>query len=39
MFQSKGDNSKDILAAQVPLAVIDASICWWISFYNKKQIY
>ncbi|XP_021340490.1 transmembrane protein 87A-like [Mizuhopecten yessoensis] len=29
-LQTKGDNSKDILAAQVPLAVIDASICWWI---------
>ncbi|XP_069117831.1 transmembrane protein 87A-like [Argopecten irradians] len=29
-LQTKGDNSKDILAAQIPLAVIDASICWWI---------
>ncbi|OWF36493.1 Transmembrane protein 87A [Mizuhopecten yessoensis] len=33
-LQTKGDNSKDILAAQVPLAVIDASICWWISFLD-----
>ncbi|XP_033736141.1 transmembrane protein 87A-like [Pecten maximus] len=29
-LQTKGDNSKDILAAQIPLAIIDASICWWI---------
>ena len=29
-FQSKGDTNKNILAAQVPLAVTDAIICWWI---------
>ncbi|KAL5009234.1 hypothetical protein ScPMuIL_014815 [Solemya velum] len=28
----KGDQSTDLLLAAVPLAVTDASICWWISF-------
>jgi hypothetical protein len=31
-LQPKGDNSTDVMLATIPLAVIDASICWWISF-------
>ena len=30
-FQSKVDQSNQFLLAAVPLAVLDAIICWWIS--------
>ncbi|XP_056020595.1 transmembrane protein 87A-like [Ostrea edulis] len=29
-LKPKGDNSTDVMLATIPLAVIDASICWWI---------
>lgn len=29
-LQPKGDQSTDLMLAAVPLAVVDASICWWI---------
>lgn len=29
-LKPKGDQSSDVMIAAVPLAVVDASICWWI---------
>ncbi|CAH0560371.1 unnamed protein product [Brassicogethes aeneus] len=30
IIKSKNENSRDLLVAQVPLAVLDSAICWWI---------
>ena len=31
-FKPKSDQSKELMLANVPLAIVDAAICWWISF-------
>ncbi len=35
VFQPKGDVSNQTLLAGIPLAVMDAAICWWISFVSS----
>ena len=37
-FQPKSDVSSHALLANIPLAVLDAAICWWISFDTSQHL-
>ena len=37
-FQPKSDVSSHALLANIPLAVLDAAICWWISFDTSRRV-